>query len=131
MGTVADQDDVRRIALSLPETVEAEDHFGFLVRNKSGRSGTKQFAWAWNERVTPGQPRVSRPDVLAVRVAGQAEKEMLLAADAGKFFTEPHYNGFPAVLVRLAAVGEDELRELITDAWRCQAPRDLIRDSGL
>ncbi len=72
-----------------------------------------------------------RPDVLAVRVAGQAEKEMLLAADAGKFFAEPHYNGFPAVLVRLAAVGEDELRELIVDAWRCQAPRDLIRDSGL
>ena len=131
MGTVADQDDVRRIALSLPETVEAEDHFGFRVRNKAGRSGTKQFAWAWNERVTPGQPRVPRPDVLAVRVAGQAEKEMLLAADAGKFFTEPHYNGFPAVLVRLAAVGEEELRELITDAWRCQAPRDLVRSTGL
>jgi hypothetical protein len=55
---------------------------------------------------------------------------MLLAADAGKFFTEPHYNGFPAVLVRLAAVGEDELRELITDAWRCQAPRDLVRAWG-
>jgi hypothetical protein len=128
---VADQDDVRRIALSLPETVEAEDHLGFAVRNKAGRSGTKQFAWAWNERVTPGRPRVPRPDVLAVRVAGQAEKEMLLAADAGKFFTEPHYNGFPAVLVRLAAVGEDELRELITDAWRCQAPRDLVRASGL
>jgi hypothetical protein len=128
---VADQDDVRRIALALPETVEAEDHFGFLVRNKAGRRGTKQFAWAWNERVTQGKPRVPRPDVLAVRVAGQAEKEMLLAADAGKFFTEPHYNGFPAVLIRLAAIGEDELRELITDAWRCQAPRDLVRDSGL
>jgi hypothetical protein len=128
---VADQDDVRRIALSLPETVEAEDHFGFRVRNKAGRSGTKQFAWAWNERVTPGKPRVPRPDVLAVRVAGQAEKEMLLASDAGTFFTEPHYNGFPAVLIRLAAIGEEELRELITDAWRCQAPRDLVRESGL
>jgi hypothetical protein len=128
---VADQDDVRRIALSLPETAEDEDHFGFRVRNKAARSGTKQFAWAWNERVIPGKPRVPRPDVLAVRVAGQAEKEMLLAADAGKFFTEPHYNGFPAVLIRLAAVGEDELRELITDAWRCQAPRDLVRGSGL
>jgi hypothetical protein len=131
MGTVADQDDVRRIALSLPETVEAEDHFGFGVRNKAARSGTKQFAWAWNERVTPGRPRVPRPDVLAVRVAGQTAKEMLLAADAAKFFTEPHYNGFPAILIRLAAIGQDELRELITDAWRCQAPRGLVRDSGL
>jgi hypothetical protein len=131
MGTVANQDDVRRIALSLPETAEAGDHFAFRVSNKAGRSGSKQFAWTWHERVTPGRPRVPRPDVLVVRVAGQAEKEMLLAADAAKFFTEPHYNGFPAVMVRLAAVGEDELRELITDAWRCQAPRDLVRDSGL
>ena len=56
--------------MALPETVEAEDHLGFGVRNKAGRSGTKQFAWVWHERVTPGQPRVPRPDVLAVRVAG-------------------------------------------------------------
>src|SRR5579863_9646344 len=128
---MADQDDVRRIALSLPETAEAEDHFGFRVRNRAGRNGTKQFAWVWHERVTPGQPRVPRPDVLAVRVAGQAGKGMLLAADASKFFTEPHYNGYPAVLIRLAAICEDELRELITDAWRCQAPRDLVRSTGL
>jgi hypothetical protein len=63
-------------------------------------------------------------------VAGQGEKDMLLASDPDKFFTEPHYNGFPAVLVRLPAIGEDELRELITDAWRSQAPRQLVRDSG-
>jgi hypothetical protein len=53
-----------------------------------------------------------------------------LVADQ-KFFTEPHYNGFPAVLVRLAAVQGDELAELITDARRCQAPPALVRDSGL
>lgn len=130
-GVMADQDDVRRIALSLPETVESEDTFGFRVRNRTAKSGSKQFAWTWHERVVPGQPRVPRPDVLAVRVAGQAEKDMLLAADPDKFFTEPHYNGFPAVLVRLAAIGSDELRELITDAWRCQAPRALVREAGL
>lgn len=94
---VADQDDVRGIALSLPETFESEDTFGFRVRNSSSKSGSKQFAWAWHERVTPGQPRVPRPDVLAVRVAGQGEKDMLLASAPDKFFTEPHYNGFPAV----------------------------------
>jgi hypothetical protein len=129
-GVVADQADVRRIALSLPETIESEDGFGFRVRNSSSKSGSKQFAWAWNERVTPGKPRVPRADVLAVRVPGQGEKAMLLASDPDKFFTEPHYNGFPAVLVRLPAIGEDELRELITDAWRSQAPRQLVRDSG-
>ena len=56
---------------------------------------------------------------------------MLLGSDPAKFFTEPHYNGFPAVLVRLPAVEADELRELITDAWRCQAPRSLVRQAGL
>ncbi len=121
---MVNQEHVRRVALALPEATEAADHFGFYVRGK-------QFAWAWNERVTPGKPRVARADVLAVRVAGQAGKDMLLAAGPEKFFTEPHYNGFPAVLVRLSAVDEGELRELITDAWRCRAPRALVRDSGV
>jgi hypothetical protein len=124
MGFMVDQEEVRRVALALPEAVEDPDHFGFRVRKK-------QFAWAWRERVVPGKPRVARPGVLVVRVAGQAEKDMLLASDPDKFFTEPHYNGFPAVLVRLACVDLGEVRELVTDAWRCQAPRTLIRDSGL
>lgn len=119
---MADQDDVRRIALALPATSEAEDHFGFSVLNQGKR---KQFVWAWNERVHPKKPRVPNPGVIAVRVANALEKEALLAADPAKFFTEPHYNGFPAVLVRLAAIGAAELQELITDAWRCQAPRAL------
>lgn len=119
---MADQSDVRRIALSLPETSEAEDHFGFSVRVRGKQKG---FAWAWSERVEPKKPRVPRPDVLAVRVPNTAEKEILLAADNEKFFTEPHYNGFPAVLLRLPAIGGDELAELIIDAWRCQAPRAL------
>ena len=129
MGVMADQDDVRRIALSLPETLESG--LGFRVRNASAKSGSKQFAWVWHERVTPGQPRVPRPDVLAVRVAGLADKEMLLSSDPARFFTEPHYDGFPAVLVRLSAVEEDELTELITDAWRSQAPPSLVRAAGL
>lgn len=125
---MADQADVRRIALGLPEVVESDDRFAFSVLNKGKEKG---FAWVWLERAEPKKARVPRPDVLAVRVAGQGAKEELLAADGEKFFTEPHYNGYPAVLVRLAAVEEDELRELITDAWRCQAPKALVRESGL
>jgi hypothetical protein len=120
---VADQSDVRRVALSLPGTSEAEDRFAFSVDSKGKQKG---FAWVWAERVEPKKPRVPRPDVLAVRVANQHEKQALLAADDVKFFTEPHYNGFPAVLVRLPAIGADELAELIIDAWRCLAPRDLV-----
>lgn len=121
---MADQEDVRRIALSLPDTREGDDHFGFSVLNKGK---TRGFVWAWNERIDPKKPRVPNSEVMAVRVASRFDKEALLAADEQKFFTEPHYNGFPAVLVRLPAIGVDELEELITDAWRSQAPRDLAR----
>jgi hypothetical protein len=64
--------------------------------------------------------------VVAIRVADRLEKEALLASDQEKFFTEPHYNGFPAVLARLPRIGLAELEELIIDAWRSQAPRALV-----
>ena len=122
---MANQSDVRRIALSLPETSEGDDNFAFSVLNKGKQKG---FAWVWQERVVPKKPRVPNPGVLAVRVANAEEKEMLLASDEEKFFTEPHYNGFPAVLVRLAAVEVEELEELLTDGWRTQAPRALVKE---
>jgi hypothetical protein len=122
------QDDVRRIALSLPDTVEAADRFAFSVRN---RDKLKAFVWVWLERIEPKKPRVPRADVIAVRVANLDEKEILLSMSAEKFFTEPHYNGFPAVLVRLPSVSYEELRELVIDAWRCQAPKALVQTADL
>jgi hypothetical protein len=77
------------------------------------------------ERVDPKKARVPQPNVIAVRVASLDDKDVLLALDPAKFFTEPHYKGFPAVLVRLPAVSARELRPLIVEAWRCQAPKDL------
>jgi hypothetical protein len=90
-----------------------------LVRDKP-----KGFAWVWMERVDPRKPRVANPGVLAVRVATLGEKETLISAEPEKFFTEPHYNGFPAVLVRLAAVKVPELRILLEAAWHSQAMTD-------
>ena len=119
---MATQGDVRRIALSLPETEEAADRFAFSVRNKGKLKG---FVWVWMERVDPKKARVPQPKVIAVRVANLDDKEVLLTLDSKKFFTEPHYNGFPAVLVRLAAMTVPELRPLIKEAWRCQAPKAL------
>jgi hypothetical protein len=119
---MADQSDVRRVALSLPQTSEAENDFSFAVADKGKQ---KKFAWAWNERVDPKKPRVPREDVVALRVIDLIEKEALLASDERKFFTESHYDGFRAVLVRLPEIDVGELEELIVDAWRCQAPRDL------
>ena len=121
---MATQDDVRRIAMSLPETSESDDRFAFSVRNKDKEKG---FAWSWMERVQPKEPRIENLEVLAVRVANATEKEMLLASDPDTFFTEPHYHGFPAILIRLEAIAVDELEELLTDGWRCQAPRALVK----
>lgn len=120
---MASQDDVRRIALSLPETFQEEGGFAFAVLNKGKKKG---FAWVWQERMQPKKPRVPNPEVIALRVADEDEKQMLLAGDEEKFFTEPHYNGFPAILVRLPVIDLDELTELIVDAWRCQAPDALV-----
>ncbi len=124
---MADLDDVRKLALSLPEATFESSPEGRVNLAVAG----KAFAFTWNQRVEPRKPRVVRPDVLAVRVAGEGAKQELVAADPEKFFTEGHYNGYPAVLVRLAAVDAEELRELLTDAWRTRAPRALVKASGL
>jgi hypothetical protein len=121
---MATQADVRRIALALPSVTESKDRFAFDVLTPSGKG--KGIAWVWLERLEPKKARVPNPKVLAIRVADQGEKAMLLAADPDKFFTEDHYNGYPAVLVRLANVTVPELRKLISDAWRCQAPKSLL-----
>ena len=123
---MATQADVRRIALSLPETEETEGRFAFSVRNKGKLKG---FVWVWLERPAPKAPRVPNHGVIAVRVANFGQKEVMVSAEPAKFFTEPHYHGFPAVLVRLEAVSVADLEVLIAEAWRCQAPAALRRST--
>lgn len=108
----------------MPETEEEEGRFAFAVRTKNKPKGV---AWVWLERTAPKAARVPNPAVLAVRVANLAQKDLMIAAEPTKFFTEPHYNGYPAVLVRLAEVSVAELRTLLEEAWRCQAPGLLVK----
>lgn len=117
---MATQADVRRIALSLPGAVEVTGRFAFAVPHKDKLKG---FVWVWMERVDPNKPRVPQPKVVAVLVGTLLDKDFLINSDPEKFFTEPHYDGFKAVLVRLAAISARELRPLISEAWRCQAPK--------
>jgi hypothetical protein len=84
---MATQDDVRRIALSLPEARE-EPGFVFLVAGKG-------FAWPWRERVDPKTARVPNLDVLAVRVTNELEKQALLALDTDVFFTDRTTTAIP------------------------------------
>jgi len=119
---VATQAVVRRIALSFPGASEAKGRFAFEVLNKGKLKG---FVWVWMERIVPKKPRVANPGVIAVRVPNLADKDLLISAEPTKFFTEPHYDGYPAVLVRLAAVEVADLRPLIAEGWRCVAPAEL------
>ena len=121
---MATQQDVREIALSLPGAQETHGRFAFSVENKGKQKG---FVWVWLERIKPRKPRVPNAEVIAIRVAGREEKRALLLSDDQKFFTEPHYNGFPAILVRLDAVTVADLEVLLADAWRCMAPPDAAK----
>jgi hypothetical protein len=115
---------VRRIARSLPSVREGPGGFAFSVEVGGKEKG---FAWVWKERIDPKKPRVPNAGVIAVRVRNQEEKAALLAGDSRIFSTEPHYNGFPAVLVRLGAITAAQLRSLLVEAWRCQAAAALSR----
>ena len=125
---MATLDDLRRIASRLPGAVVSPDGRAAAVPNRGKEKG---FAWVWNERVHPKKARVPNLGVLAVIVPGLTAKEVILGSDERKFFTEPHYNGFPAVLVRLEAIEADELEDLLIEAWKCKAPPDLLRQFEL
>jgi hypothetical protein len=112
---VANADDVRRIALTLPLVEEIDsDGFDFRV-------GGKGFVWSYPER-PPGKPRVIRTDIAVLFVGDQAEKQALLLGEPSVFFTTPAYDGWPLVMLRLAEVDAGRLTELVTDAWRMRAP---------
>jgi hypothetical protein len=118
---MADAHDVRRLALSLPHVVEIEsDGFDFRVDNKG-------FVWSYPER-RPGKPRLIRTDVAVLFVGDEAEKQALLLGEPAVFFTTPGYDGLPLVMLWLAEVDGERLRELVTDAWRMRAPDELAAD---
>jgi hypothetical protein len=121
---VADWDDVRGIALGLPETSErlSRDLRQWVVRDK---------LFVWERPLRRSDLEALGPDapegpILGARVEHLVAKEALLADDPGVFFTTPHFDGYPAVLVRLGEIGTDDLTELIVEAWLNRAPKRLV-----
>lgn len=123
MSVMASWNDVRRLALALPETSEGTSH-----GNISWRVRDKGFVWERPLRQSDlralGDAAPDGP-ILGARVEHLGAKEALLADDPAVYFTTPHFDGYPAVLVRLDVIGVGELEELIVDAWLARAPKRL------
>jgi hypothetical protein len=123
---MADWEDVRRIALALPATTEttSRGHAFWRVKDKG-------FVWERPLRASDlralGDAAPTGP-ILGVRVEHLGAKEALVADDPDVYFTIPHFDGYPAVLVRLDRIPIDELEELITEAWLARAPKRLAQD---
>jgi hypothetical protein len=106
-------DRVRQIALALDGTID-QSRDERLVFSRRGNAG---YAWTFLERVHPRKPRVPRPGVLAVRCP-IGRKAVLLDLAPDIYFDDDHYLGYPAILVRLDVIPEDELAAILKDAWR-------------
>jgi hypothetical protein len=122
---VASWDDVRRIALALPETSEGVSygHTSWRVRDK---------LFVWERPLRPSDLRAlggSAPNgpIVALRVEHLGAKEALLADPSGVFFTTSHFDGYPAVLVQLEPIALEELEEVIVEAWLARAPKRLAQ----
>ena len=114
--------EVRRMVAAIEGAVDTSDEqrLGFTAPGSD-----KGFAWSFNERVHPKKPRTPRLDILAVRCP-MVRKEFLIEAAPDRFFDDPHYRGYPAVLVRLDVVEADELAGLLAEAAQivtAQKPR--------
>src|SRR5690242_17144639 len=119
---MATWDDVRSIALALPETAEESGRtLGWRVRGKLvvwERPLRKADLEALGDAAPAGP-------VLGARVADEGVKHALIADDPEVFFTTPHFDGYPAVLIRLDVITPEDLQEVIVESWLAQAPKRL------
>lgn len=122
---MASWDDVRRIALGLPETSEGESR-----GQRQWRVKDKGFVWERPLRRSDyealGDAAPNGP-ILGAWVEHLVAKEALLADDPSVYFTTPHFDGYPAILVQLQPIGLADLEELIVEAWLAKAPKRLAQ----
>jgi hypothetical protein len=118
-------EEVRRLALALPETSErtSRERLQWLVRDK---------LFVWERPLRPREIEAlgrNAPEgaILGARVEHLVAKEALLADRSGAFFTTPHFDGYPAILVQLDRISAEDLEEIVTEAWLARAPARLVK----
>jgi hypothetical protein len=120
-------EEAARIAMELPSVTEV-DRRG----NRSWAVEGKVFAWEREFSKADikrfGDAKPPRGPIVAVRVEDLGEKEAVLAAGYPGFFTIPHFDGYPAVLIELAKVGKRAFREALIDGWLACAPDRLAKE---
>jgi hypothetical protein len=126
LRSVADWDDVRRLAMAMPEADER-------VSRDMRQWRVKEKLFVWERPLRRSDLEAlgdSAPDgpILGARVEHLVAKEALLADDPRVFFTTPHFDGYPAVLVRLERIGLEDLEELVVEAWLARAPKRLLKE---
>jgi hypothetical protein len=118
--------DVARIALALPGTSEelSHGHRAWVVNKKF-------FTWERPLRASDlaalGKAAPSGA-ILGVRTADLEMKDVLLASNPGVYFTTPHFDGYPAVLIRLGKISTKELKDVITEAWLARAGKRAVAE---
>ena len=123
---MATWDDVARIVGELPLTSEPSP--------RDWRVGKKLLAWERPLRPSDREALETKGleppegDILGVRVSDEGVKFALITDEPRVYFTTPHFDGYPAVLVKLAEIGVRDLEELITEAWLTQAPKKLVQE---
>ncbi|MGA9876111.1 MAG: MmcQ/YjbR family DNA-binding protein [Solirubrobacteraceae bacterium] len=123
---MATWEDARRFALALPEAIER-------VRPDMRQWRVKDKLFVWERPLRKKEVQAlgdKAPDgpILAARVEHLVAKDALLADDPHVFFTTPHFDGYPAILVRLDRISVEDLEELVTEAWLARAPRRLVKE---
>ena len=122
---MATWDEVSRLATALPEVTELE------VRGlRQWKVKDKLFVWERPLRRADLEALAdAAPDgpVLGARVEHEVAKQALLAEEPDVFFTTPHFDGYPAILVRLDSISDNDLREVVTEAWLVRAPKRLVK----
>jgi len=122
---VATWDDVRGLALALPETAE-------VVSRGLAQWKVKAKPFVWDRPLRKADLKAlggSAPDgeILGAYVEHEVAKQALLEDPSGVFFTTPHFDGYPVILARLAELDDEALEEVVAEAWLAQAPKKLAR----